>query len=100
MQIQNQNPGANNIGQPPVGPNAQILNAPGQPSGSMGGQNDIRTGKQGGRQYYYPYQGQTGYGSIQGLNYPYAGAGVGSYQYNTGQCKTVRSDQSIYLSSV
>jgi hypothetical protein len=66
------------------GPNPQILNAPGEAPMQQGGQNDIRTGKQGGRQYYSPYQGQLGYGSI---NYPYAGAGVGSYQYGVGQCK-------------
>ena len=53
------------------------------------GQNEMIAGKQGSRQFYYPYQGQTGYGSVQGLNYPYAGAGVGSYQYGYGQCKTI-----------
>lgn len=34
-----------------------------------------------------------GYGSIQSLNYPYAGAGVGAYNYGTGQCKNIESNQ-------
>ena len=49
----------------------------------------------GGRQYY-PYQGQSGYGSIQGLNYPYAGAGVGSYQYGQGQCNRVHLSSNLH----
>ncbi|CAF1138791.1 unnamed protein product [Adineta steineri] len=75
------NPSSNPHNQMPLQQNPQ-----GQPSSQQGGQNEIISGKQGGRQYY-PYQGQTGYGygSVQGLNYPYAGAGVGSYNYGSGQ---------------
>lgn len=80
VQLQNPNPIANNIAQQPSGPNPQILNGP----------NEMPTGKQANRQYYYPYQGQMGYGSIQSLNYPYAGAGVGTYNYGTGQCKNIK----------
>lgn len=86
-QLQMPNPAMNSIQQPPGGPNPQILNAPppGQFPPEQGGQNDLGIGKQGGRQYYYPYQGQSGYyGSVQGLNYPYGGAGLGAYQYGTG----------------
>ena len=81
VQLQNPNSVANNIAQqPPPGPNPQILN-----SG-----NDLPTGRQANRQYYSPYQGQMGgYGSIQSLNYPYAGAGVGTYNYGTGSCKNI-----------
>jgi len=70
------------------------LNAPGQPPLQQGGQNEIGSAKnvfgspgQSGRQYYNPYLGeqQYGYGSVLGLNYPYAGAGVGSYHYGSGQ---------------
>jgi len=78
----NMNPMANSLNQPQLPPNPQMHNGPGQPL-PQGGQNDFGAGKQGGRQYYSPYQGQ--YGSVQGLNYPYAGAGLGSYQYGTGQ---------------
>jgi hypothetical protein len=78
-------------------PNPQILNAPGQNSMQQGGQNDFGQGKQGSRQYYSPYQGQTGYGSIQSLNYPYAGAGLGAYQYGYGQCKNTLQNKSIIL---
>jgi len=88
--MQNQNPALNSMNQPPpLGPNPQILNGPGPGPGPhpppQGGPNDYGTAKQGGRQYYSPYQGQSGYGSIQGLNYPFAGAGIGSYQYGSGQ---------------
>jgi hypothetical protein len=83
----NQNPAANALNQPPLPPNPQIHLAQGQPFPQQIGQNEIVHGKQSGRQYYSPYQGQTGYGSVQSLNYPYAGAGVGSYQYGYGQCK-------------
>jgi hypothetical protein len=81
---------ANSLNQPQLPPNPQILNGPGQPP-HQGGQNEFGPGKQAGRQYYSPYQGQYGggYGSVQGLNYPYGGAGVGSYQYGTGQCKNL-----------
>lgn len=81
VQLQNPNPGANNIA-----PSQQLginLNQ-GSPS------NEIPTGRQANRQFYYPYQGQMGYGSIQSLNYPYAGAGVGAYNYGTGQCKNIK----------
>lgn len=78
-----------NLGNAPPGsgPNPQILNGPGQaPMGQRGGPNEGPTAKQANRQYYSPYQGQYGgYGSIQGINYPYGGAGVGSYQYGMGQ---------------
>jgi len=80
----NLNPAANALNQPP---NLQMHPAQGQPFPQQVGQNEIVHGKQSGRQYYSPYQGQTGYGSVQSLNYPYAGAGVGSYQYGYGQCK-------------
>jgi hypothetical protein len=87
------NPAANSLQQPPGGPNPQILNAPpGQfPQQQQGGPNDMGDGKQGGRQYYSPYQGQMGggYGSVLGLNYPYGGASLGSYQYGTGACKNL-----------
>jgi large exoprotein involved in heme utilization and adhesion len=86
--MQNPNIPGNSMNQP-LGPNPQILNNPGQPPSQQGPQNDFGTAKQAGRQYYSPYQGQYGYGSVQGLNYPYAGAGVGSYQYGTGQCKNI-----------
>jgi hypothetical protein len=76
-----------------------MLNVPpGQPSPQQGGPNEFPLGKQSGqgsqsgRQYYAPYGGQYGsggYGSIQGINYPYAGAGLGSYIYGTGQCKHI-----------
>jgi len=80
---------ANSLNQPQLPPNPQILNGPGQPP-HQGGQNEFGPGKQAGRQYYSPYQGQYGgYGSVQGLNYPYGGAGVGSYQYGTGQCENL-----------
>jgi hypothetical protein len=97
-QAQMPNPGINSI-QPPLhgGPNPQILNGPpDQFPPQQGGQNDIAAGKQGGKQYYYPYQGQTGYGGIQGLNYPYGGAGVGVYQYGGGGCKNSLSNELIY----
>lgn len=70
---------------PGSGPNPQILNIPGQPPAGQHGQNNQLQGKQANRQYYSPYQGQYGYGSIQGINYPYGGAGLGSYQYGSGQ---------------
>ncbi|CAF1407718.1 unnamed protein product [Adineta ricciae] len=81
--VLNANP--NNPNQQPLPPNPQILNAQGAPPPQQIGQNEMVAGKQGSRQFYYPYQGQTGYGTVQGLNYPYAGAGVGSYQYGYGQ---------------
>jgi len=78
----NPNPAMNPMNQPPLGPNPQILNAPGQLPSPQGAQNDYGMGKQGGGgRQYYPYQGQYGYGSMQGLNYPYAGSGLGAYQY-------------------
>jgi hypothetical protein len=91
-------PPSNSPGQqqqlPPGHP--QILNGPGQRPQQQEGQNNVGFGKnthgapgQAGRQMYYPYQGQTGYGTVQGLNYPYAGAGLGTYQYGSGQCKTI-----------
>ena len=82
VQLQNPNSVANNIAQqpPPSGPHPQILNS----------RNDLPTGRQANRQYYSPYQGQMGgYGSIQSLNYPYAGAGVGTYNYGSGSCKNI-----------
>ena len=74
--------GQGQAGQPPVGPN----------DGGMG-KNVFGGPGQAGRQYY-PHQSQQGYGSVQGLNYPYAGAGVGSYQYGVGQCRRIRSSRS------
>jgi hypothetical protein len=44
---------------------------------------------QGSRQFYSPYQGQFGYGSIQGINSPYADSGVGFYQYGQGLCRRI-----------
>ena len=65
-----------------------MLNAP-QQGAQLDNGNQMGTGKNAmgnpGRQYY-PYQGSSGYGNVQGLNYPYAGAGLGSYQYGQGQC--------------
>ncbi len=81
------NPMANSINQQQLPPNPQILNRPGQPSLQQGGPNDLGISK-GGRQYYSPY-GQYGSGGVQGLNYPYAGAGLGSYQYGSSPCKNI-----------
>lgn len=91
QQPTNLSPVVNSFNQLPLPPNAQMSNGQGQPGPPPSGQNDMGLGKnafggpgQAGRQYY-PQQSQQGYGSVQGLNYPYAGAGVGSYQYGMGQ---------------
>lgn len=82
-----QAPMGNAINQQQLPPNPRVLNGPDQPPPQQGNPNDVGTAKQGGRQFYSPYQGQYGggYGSIQSLNYPFAGAGVGSYNYGSGQ---------------
>ena len=94
QQPTNLSPVMNSFNQQPLPPNAQMPNGQGLPGQPPAGQNDVGMGKnafggpgQAGRQYY---QGQQGYGSVQGLNYPYAGAGVGSYQYGAGQCRRIR----------
>ncbi|CAF1291546.1 unnamed protein product [Rotaria sordida] len=75
---------SNSINQKRLPPNPKILNAYEQSSLQNDNQNEIVSGKTGGRQYY-SHQGPYGYGTIQGTNYPYAGAGVGPYQYGYGQ---------------
>lgn len=38
---------------------------------------------------FYPYRFQYGYGTVQGISSPYAGSGVGLYQYGYGECKNI-----------
>jgi len=78
----------------PLPPNPQILNAQGQQmsQSGIGIQNDAKAASgQDGRQY--GYQGQFGYGTAQGSNYPYNyggqygqyGQGMGQYGQGMGQ---------------
>ncbi|CAM4772748.1 unnamed protein product [Rotaria magnacalcarata] len=67
-----------------LSPNRQILNDQEQRSSPREKDpKEIASRKQDTRQFY-PYDGQYGYGS-GGWNYPYGGAGLGSYQYGYGQ---------------
>lgn len=81
------NEAANSINKKSLPLNSQVLNSQEQGSLQTSDQNDVVSGKSGGRQYY-SYQRPYGYGSLQGGYYPYAGAGVGAYQYGYGPCKT------------
>ncbi|CAF3513866.1 unnamed protein product [Rotaria sp. Silwood1] len=75
---------ANSVNQRRLPPKPRILNAQEPSFLQNDDQNEVISGKTGGRQYN-PYRNPYGYGTVQGTNYPYAGAGVGPYQYGYGQ---------------
>ncbi|CAF1077468.1 unnamed protein product [Rotaria sp. Silwood1] len=74
----------NSINQKPLLPNPRIFHAQKYSYPQQDNKNEIVLGKKD-RRYHPPNQDQHGYGTIQGINFPYAGIGVGPYQYGQGQ---------------
>ncbi|CAF4078239.1 unnamed protein product [Rotaria sp. Silwood2] len=76
--------GLDSISQNQLSPNFQTHNAQEQSSLQRNGQNEIILGKKDSRQYNL-YRSYYGYGTLQGINYPYGSSGVGPYRYGYGE---------------
>ncbi|CAF3922861.1 unnamed protein product, partial [Rotaria sp. Silwood1] len=64
--------------------NSPTYNAQDRFSPQKNDRNEIVLGKKDSRQYNL-YRSRYGYGTIQGINYPYGSSGVGPYRYGYGE---------------